>query len=94
MLFEYLSLTHVANFITDVLNYSSAPEKASGKSGDSSGKKNEEKTFFFQARHKLKVSYQPRIGRQNVRLLLRCRHENGEVLHCRKRFGRIQLSSR
>lgn len=45
MLFEYLSLTHVANFITDVLNYSSAPEKASGKSGDSSGKKNEEKTF-------------------------------------------------
>ena len=30
MLFEYLSLTHVANFITDVLNYSSAPEKASG----------------------------------------------------------------
>lgn len=27
MLFEHLSLTHVANFITDVLNYSSAPEK-------------------------------------------------------------------
>lgn len=45
MLFEHLSLTHVANFITDVLNYSSAPEKASGKSGDPSGKKNEEKTF-------------------------------------------------
>ena len=45
MLFEHLSLTHVANFITDVLNYSSAPEKASGKSDDSSGKKNEEKTF-------------------------------------------------
>ena len=45
MLFEYLSLTHVANFITDVLNYSSAPEKASGKSGDPSDKKHSEKTF-------------------------------------------------
>ena len=45
MLFEHLSLTHVANFITDVLNYSSAPEKASGKSGDSSDNKHSEKTF-------------------------------------------------
>ena len=45
MLFKLLSLTHVANFITDVLNYSSAPEKASGKSGDPSDKKHSEKTF-------------------------------------------------
>lgn len=61
MLFEHLSLTHVANFITDVLNYSSAPEKASGKSGDSSGKKNEEKTFSSKRRLNSKYLISPAL---------------------------------